>query len=56
MQNKNQNIKEVDSTVVGETESRQPNFSNILRLKEGEPLLVWSEGDRIRLKVVAIHF
>ena len=56
MQNKNQNKKEVDSTVSGETKSTQPNFSSILRLKEGELLLVWSEGDCIRLEVMAIHF
>ena len=56
MKNQNQNKNEVDSTVSRETESTQPNFSSILRLKECELLLVWSEGDCIRLEVVAIHF
>ena len=42
--------------VPGETESTQPNFSSIMRLKEGELLLVWSKGDCIWLEAVSIHF
>ena len=38
------------------TESSQPNFSSILRLKEGELLLVWSKWDCIWLEALSIHF
>ena len=48
--------KEVDSTISGGIGSTQTSFLGIWRLKEGEILLVYFEGDCIRLQAVAIHF
>ena len=56
MQNKNKNKKGIDSASSGDTESTQLNSLRILRFKEGELLLVLSEGEYIRLQAVAIHF
>ena len=46
----------LDSTISGETRSTQPPSSGVLRLKEGEFLLVWSKRDYIRVEAMAIYF